>query len=307
MNYLTDNHQIKQLFLQLTQAKIIWLDTEVADYDTKNPRLSLIQLLTDYQPQIPENSYIIDVLDKPEIVDEFINLIMVNKNIEKVFHNAKYDLRFLGNKKAKNVTCTLEIAQTIPYYLLPLSNLTLKTLAEQIGNFSNINKEEQGSDWGKRPLTPTQLHYASMDTIYLEKVHQRLLKLIPETNPDPAIDDLIKISERYRKIEAQWKLLNSEIEHLKERAKKAMEVQSIKEIPAFKLSTSNRTTIKANLKELAQMIIFMEIEDNIDITLTKDIQKKLAEVLNNINLQEEKQTIFSLKVKNDENEPDFNF
>jgi len=39
---------------------------------------------------------------------------MLNPAIEKVFHQASYDLKFLGKTKAKNVTCTLEMA--IPYY-----------------------------------------------------------------------------------------------------------------------------------------------------------------------------------------------
>jgi len=120
MRYLTENTEIEALFLELSQAKMIWLDAEVADYMTKNPRLSLIQILTNNQEIKPENTYIIDILDKPELVDKFINLIMVNKDIEKVFHNAKYDKQFLGKTKAKNVTCTLEIAQKMPYIFITI-------------------------------------------------------------------------------------------------------------------------------------------------------------------------------------------
>jgi len=307
MKYLTENTEIEALFFELTKAKILWLDTEVADYMTKNPRLSLIQILPDYQQIIPENTYILDVLDQPELVDKFISLIMVNKEIEKVFHNAKYDLRFLGKTKAKNVTCTLEIAQKMPYYILPLANLQLKTLAEQLGGFTNVNKEEQTSNWGKRPLSKEQLEYAKMDTVYLAKVHQKLLALIPENEPNPNTDNLDKIAARYRQIELQWKLLNSEIDHLKERAKKAMEAQNIKENSTFKLSSYDRTTVKANLIELSQMIVNMELESRIDITLTKELQKELAQVLSNVKIAEEKNKIVTLKIKENEQQPDFNF
>lgn len=307
MNYLTETTEIEALFFELTKAKILWLDTEVADYMTKNPRLSLIQILPDYQQLIPENTYILDVLDKPELVEQFIKLIMANQDIEKVFHNAKYDLKFLGKTKAKNVTCTLEIAQKMPYYILPLANLQLKTLAEQIGGFAQVNKEEQGSDWGKRPLTEKQLEYAKLDTVYLAKVHQKLLELIPESEPDSATDNLEKIAVRYRQIQSQWKLLDSEIEHLKDRAKKAMEAQNIKENSTFKLSSYNRTTVKANLIELSQMIVNMELEEKIDITLTKELQKELAQVLKNVKIDEEKKTVLTLKIKQNEQESDFNF
>jgi ribonuclease D len=307
MKYLTETTEIEALFFELTNAKILWLDTEVADYMTKNPRLSLIQILPDYQQIIPENTYILDVLDKPELVDKFISLIMVNKEIEKVFHNAKYDLRFLGKTKAKNVTCTLEIAQNLPYYLLPLSNLKLKTLAEQIGGFYLVDKLEQTSDWGKRPLTKEQLEYAKMDSVYLAKVHQKLLELIPENEPNPHTDNLDKIAVRYRQIELQWKLLNSEIDHLKERAKKAMEAQNIKENSTFKLSSYERTTVKANLIELSQMIVNLELEEKIEITLTKEVQKQLSQVLLNVKIAEEKNKIVTLKIKENEQQPDFNF
>jgi ribonuclease D len=40
---------------------------------------------------------------------------MVNASIEKIFHNANYDLRLLGNKKAENITCPLEIGKVTPY------------------------------------------------------------------------------------------------------------------------------------------------------------------------------------------------
>ena len=45
MHYLTDATEIKAQINQLCSSKILWLDTEVADYRTPNPRLSLIQVL----------------------------------------------------------------------------------------------------------------------------------------------------------------------------------------------------------------------------------------------------------------------
>ncbi len=47
---------------------------------------------------------------------------MVNASIKKVFHNPNYDLMLLGNKKARNIICTLEMGKVIPYHILPLPN-----------------------------------------------------------------------------------------------------------------------------------------------------------------------------------------
>ncbi|NES68327.1 MAG: ribonuclease D, partial [Okeania sp. SIO2D1] len=40
MFYLTDNNDIKKCIEQLATANILWIDTEVADYNTRKPRLS---------------------------------------------------------------------------------------------------------------------------------------------------------------------------------------------------------------------------------------------------------------------------
>ena len=96
-----------------------------------------------------------------------------------MFHNAAFDLRYLGQEKAQNVTCTYKIAQKISKSSLGTSNLKLKTLAVELCQFSHheINLEPQRSDWRKRPLDAQQLHYAARDVIYLAHVHRYLINV----------------------------------------------------------------------------------------------------------------------------------
>ncbi|MEB3216573.1 MAG: ribonuclease D, partial [Nostocales cyanobacterium 94392] len=180
MHYLTDTTQIKTLINQFRSSKILWLDTEIADFLTSNPKLSLIQVLANPTDSTGESAYILDVLDKPDLAAYFINEIMVNSHIEKVFHNASFDLKYLGGKFAPNVTCTLKIARKITRYKLQTSNLKLKTLATELCHFTNVDADGGASDWGKRPLTQEQLHYAAMDTVYLAAVHRSLLEFNSE-------------------------------------------------------------------------------------------------------------------------------
>ncbi|MEI6370572.1 MAG: DNA translocase FtsK, partial [Nostocales cyanobacterium ELA608] len=162
-------------------SKTLWIDTEIADWYTDKPKLALIQVLADYTDLTGESAYIFDVLDKPDLAVYFINQIMVNPQIEKVFHNAGFDLKYLGKELAQNVTCTLKIARKITKEVLQTTNLKLKTLAAELCQFSHVDAEEGTSDWGKRPLTQKQLNYAAMDTVYLATVHYRLLEI---SNPD---------------------------------------------------------------------------------------------------------------------------
>ncbi|MGB3532964.1 MAG: DNA translocase FtsK [Microcoleaceae cyanobacterium] len=177
MFYLTKASEIHQAIIQLKQYPILWLDTEVANWRTSNPSVSLIQVLAKPEDLTGESVYLLDVFNQPDLVDEFIQEIMIDPEIEKVFHNASYDLRFLNKILSRNVTCTLKLAKKIPLTILGTSNRKLKNLATELCGFRDVDAEEQASDWGKRPLTGKQLNYAKMDTVYLAQVHCRLLQL----------------------------------------------------------------------------------------------------------------------------------
>jgi len=179
-HYLREPADIRVMIQQLTTAKTLWLDTEVADWNTPNPRLSLIQVLANPTDRTGKYAYIFDVLDQPDVVNDFIDQIMVNSSIEKVFHNASFDLKFLGKKQEENVSCTYKMVKKLTRIKranpLQVSNKKLKTLAVELCQFSNVDTEEQQSDWGQRPLTEKQINYAKMDTVYLAHVHRYLLE-----------------------------------------------------------------------------------------------------------------------------------
>ncbi|MFH7028056.1 MAG: ribonuclease D [Heteroscytonema crispum UTEX LB 1556] len=302
MPYLTSSSEIRSLIAEYTQATTLWMDTEVADYKSRNPRLSLIQVLDNPTDLTGSSVYLLDVLDKPDIVNEFINQIMVNPDIEKVFHNASYDLKLLGNKKAKNITCTLEIAKKIPYYILPLSNYKLQTLATELCKFNNIDKQEQTSDWGRRPLSEEQTEYAYLDCIYLAQIHLRLIELSKQISPDPATENLTLLAERYLQIEQQCKLLNSEFEHLQERVKKTMQAQNLSETQHLKLTSYERTTVKVQFTELAKLVQTEGINLDFPVTLTQNLKKELGQNLEQLSVDLDKTTSWRLTPKNQESD-----
>ncbi len=171
MFYLTQAHEIQAFITELASCHILWLDTEVADYDTRFPKLSLIQVLAKSHDLTGDSVYILDVFNQPDVVTYFITQIMANAKIEKVFHNSNFDLKYLGGIEANNVTCTLKIARNISRKCLGTSDLKLKTLARELCNFTQVDADEGRSDWGRRPLSQKQLNYAKMDTVYLAQVH----------------------------------------------------------------------------------------------------------------------------------------
>lgn len=304
MLYFTEIDKVKDLVNEYSKRQLLYLDTEVADYNTRKPKLSLIQILDNFTDVSGDSVCILDVLEQPKIAEIFIEEIMFNSAIEKVFHNSSYDLKLLGKTKAKNVSCTLEIAKSIPYYLLPVPNLQLRTLAEKLCYFPNIDKTEQSSDWGQRPLTESQLQYAKMDPIYLAHVHQRLLELTQLSSPDPEQEDVTALAQRYREIEQQWKLLDTEIDHIQNRLKAAMQAQELSETKYFQLSSYERTTKKIAFNQLARLAEIHGIDLEFPVTLTQNLQKDLGELVAELPVEEEKTTSWRLTPKEQEDEED---
>jgi DNA segregation ATPase FtsK/SpoIIIE, S-DNA-T family len=63
------------------QETQLWIDTEVADWSTPNPRLSLLQVRTATGPNV-----VVDVLEgsmRQVLDEEFIPHVMANQHIEK--------------------------------------------------------------------------------------------------------------------------------------------------------------------------------------------------------------------------------
>lgn len=300
MLYLKDINDITEIITKYAQAKILWIDTEIADFLTRKPRLSLIQVLDDPKDTTGEKVSILDILEQAEIANFFITEIMLNPKIEKVFHNASYDLKFLGKSQAKNVTCTLELAKSIPYYILPIPDLSLKTLAEKLCNVPKVDKSQQSSDWGQRPLSQQQLNYAKMDSVYLAMIHQKLLHLKQLSNPNPAFEDVTVLAQRYMELKQQLQLIDSEFGHVETLLKTAMQVHNLNETDNLKLSQSSRKTMKVEFSELAEVTQNQKLNLDFQIALTQKLQKQLGNLVEQLNVKEETSTSWRLSVKNNE-------
>ncbi len=297
MAYFSDPADIRDLIADYAQRECLWLDTEVADCFTKKPRLSLIQISHVSNDLVGDRSSVLDVLDRSDLVAEFVAAIMSNPRIEKVFHNASFDLRYLGGTQATNVTCTLKMARKMPVKLLPVQNHKLKTLAEYFIPNVTVDKSEQVSDWGQRPLTANQLFYAQMDVVYLAQIHQNLLQLQDQTiKIDPITDNVTELSRYYQELENMLKPLLMERDQLKERLQTAMTAQKLTETADYKLQTQNRTTKKISLAELRALPLDY-LPPDIQIPLSKELQEQLGDLVGKLSIAVEQTQFISLKTK----------
>ena len=146
------------------------MDTEAASFHRYHDRIYLLQLST------PSITALIDPLAIDDLAP--VGALLADGNVEKVFHDADYDLRVLDRDyafPARRLFDTRVAAQLAGEPAIGLAALLEKYLGVK------LDKEHQKADWSLRPLTASMLAYAAADTQYLlalrDALEQRLVAL----------------------------------------------------------------------------------------------------------------------------------
>ncbi len=132
------------------------VDTESNSLHAFREKVCLIQFST------ASTDYIVDPLALHDL--SRLAPIFRDPSIEKIFHASEYDLiclrRDFGFSFA-NLFDTMHGARILGYPAVGLDRL----LGDKFG--VKIDKRHQKANWGARPLTKEQIHYARLDTHYL--------------------------------------------------------------------------------------------------------------------------------------------
>ncbi len=161
--YLDSQAEVDRFLAAITGTRELALDTEGASFHRFVDRIYLLQLST------REKSAIIDPLPIGSPVG--LGRLLEDAHVEKVFHDADYDLRLLHQDygwQTVNIFDTRVAAQ-----LLGLKAFGLAALLERYFGVK-LDKKHQRADWSLRPLTPGMLDYAAQDTRYLLDLRDRL-------------------------------------------------------------------------------------------------------------------------------------
>lgn len=156
----------------IKNCKFITIDTETTGLEPLKDKLCLIQIY--------DGSNVFILRYNKEL--EYKNLVEIleSKKIQKVFHHANFDLRFLianfKNIDIKNVVCTKVSAKLLNG---KNENSSLKYLVEKYIGI-NISKELQISNWESDNLSQAQIEYAANDVIFLYKLWDKVSDILKE-------------------------------------------------------------------------------------------------------------------------------
>ena len=170
--YIDTQHDLQLMLDKIKNTPEIAVDIEFDrnrhHYDFS---LCLIQIACD------DSCYIIDPLQEGVDALSIKKLnplwkVFENPAIIKIFHSPSEDIRLLKtlNCYIKNIFDTHTAAQ-----LTSTPTFSYKHLLETRLQI-NLEKNEQTSDWKRRPLSPFQLQYAAKDVIYLFELKKILLQ-----------------------------------------------------------------------------------------------------------------------------------
>lgn len=149
----------------LALEPVIALDTESDSLYRYFHKVCLVQIST------PAADYLVDSLRLRDLAP--LGEILARSTIEKVFHAAENDILML--KRDFGFAFARVFDTMLAARILGWPQVGLAALLEQ--HFGVVlDKRAQLTDWGQRPLSPSQLSYARLDSHYLLELRELLMR-----------------------------------------------------------------------------------------------------------------------------------
>ncbi|HZE93986.1 MAG TPA: ribonuclease D [Gemmatimonadales bacterium] len=168
--YVDTPQALAALIAAVRKESRVAVDTEAASFHRYRDRIYLLQVSS------PTQTALIDPLAVADLAP--VGGLLTDPHVEKVFHDADYDLRVLDRDYSFRAVRLFDTR--IAAQLAGEPAIGLAALLEKYAGVK-LEKEHQKADWSLRPLTPPMLAYAAADTQYLlalrDALEQRLTAL----------------------------------------------------------------------------------------------------------------------------------
>jgi ribonuclease D len=175
--YITSQPELDRLVALINERKLVALDTEFTRQTTYYPILSIVQVAVKNSAGIKE-SFIIDCL-----IDLDLNgflAIIADEKIIKILHSPAQDLQIF-NRQSKLIPRGIVDTQILASFCGLGFNIGYSGLVEILFK-RQLNKNQQRSDWQRRPLSSGQIKYAFLDVFFLEEIYEKLSAILSKKN-----------------------------------------------------------------------------------------------------------------------------
>ena len=166
--FITEASELEALAESLLNEPIVAVDTEADSFYHYFDKTCLVQIAT------KKNAYLVDPLALGAAAElRPLAPVFASPDVRVVFHAAEYDIFILKRDcgfEFANLFDTMVSAQLLGYPAIGLAALVEHHFGVK------LPKDEQRSDWSRRPLTEKQAMYAASDVHYLIKLSKLLEK-----------------------------------------------------------------------------------------------------------------------------------
>jgi len=162
-SYVTESRQLSDIISALRRESLVAVDTEAASFHRYRDRICLVQLSS------AAHAAIIDPLALRDLTP--LGELLADRGVEKIFHDADYDLRTLDRDYGFHATALFDTRIAAQLAGEPAVGLAA-LLQKYVG--VTLTKEHQRADWSQRPLPAPMLDYAAADTRHLPALREGL-------------------------------------------------------------------------------------------------------------------------------------
>jgi ribonuclease D len=278
---VTEKSEMEKIAKELLREEIVAFDTEADSFYHYFDKVCLVQIAT------RKKCWLVDPLgpDGPKILEP-LGPVFASPKVRVLFHAAEYDIYVLKRDcgfEFTNLFDTMVCAQLLGYPAIGLAALVERHFGVV------LPKEQQRSDWSRRPLSDNQQTYAASDVLYLIKLAEKLERELQKAKRlDWAQDDFKTLCARrwpdrefdklgYLRIKGARSLDPVALAVLRElflvRDKRAREIDR----PPFKV-LGNRTLLEMSESHATDLDSLAEIKGITDLIVKRSGKNLVAAV-----------------------------
>jgi ribonuclease D len=172
-HWIGDGRAFARLVERLAAAPEVALDTEADSFFTYREQLCLVQV------SAAGEDYLIDPLAGFDLSG--LGRLLADPKKRKVLHDGEFDVLLFKRQRGFEVRNLFDTS--IASLALGAETVGLAAVLEREFGI-RLDKSQQRSNWGQRPLTLEQVRYARLDTRYLLRLREILEQRLVESGRD---------------------------------------------------------------------------------------------------------------------------
>jgi ribonuclease D len=265
--YIDTQQALEEFVATSRGGPILGIDTEFLREKTYYPQLCLLQIATD------KCEAVIDPLASLDL--SVLCPLFTDERTVKVFHAGDQDRAILYQVLNVVVRPVFDTQRAALLLGLP-QQMSLTALVRHYCEI-NLKKGESFSDWAQRPLTHTQLAYASDDVRYLPTIYRKIVSELTASGRLSWLDDDVREMEsesNYRvELSDVWKKLKGTS------ALKGSQLATIREVAAWREQLAQKRNLPRKWilsDELLVEIARREPGSLEDLFRTRGLKEKLG-------------------------------